>query len=390
METVKYDFSNFEQIMFQLKTTQNQQVLRELKTELNKFFKDSNCKEIIYTKNYDKLFFGLYVIPVINGDQAVKLLTSDEKTRIKEYYIEIDSKLLDPGLNLSAAELTAVLLHEVGHLTNDSHPADEIRKATDVYMAENNEHLILNSAKQYKELLAFAVKDAFRKLTSLFEFKKNEEILADEFVVRCGFGPQLESALNKIVKNSCQLNNEIKNKLMVLQWSLRLYKDVKSNRISALHALNRASTVTGSILQKREINSVSRNLQQIDDDRLITESITDIALGLSKNISDLYKSFKYKGIRALNDDYFDLAIRVKNVDEQEEALLVLRQINLRLSILDDYLRTEQLDPNDREKWMDLGQKYRDLRDTLSKKQTYADKYYGMFVKTPVIKSRFEV
>lgn len=391
MEKINYDFTEMEAILFNLKSDPSNQRLRDLKFELNKFFKDSECKEIIYTKNTDKLFFGMYVIPVLDGDSAMNILVSNDKFRIKEYYIELDSKIFDPMLNLSSIELLATLLHEVGHLTNTSAPAEEIRNATNVYLAQNNEHLILNSSRQYKELIAFAIKDSLRKITSIFEFKKNEEILADEFVVRCGYGPELESALNKIVKKTGELNSEVKNKLIVLQWTLRLYKDVKLKRISALHSLNRSKTLSPSLLQRREITNVIRNLQQIDDDRLIVESITDIVYNFNKSVGSLYKSFKYKGMRALEEDYFDLALRAKNVDEQEEALITLREINMRLSILDDYLRTEKdLSPDEVDKWHSLANKYRDLRDLLVKKQTYTDKYYGLFIKTPVIKSRFDV
>lgn len=389
MNTIQYDFSRFDTIMFHIKSNPTKEHLIELKNELNKFFTDCTCKDIIYTENLDKLFFGMYVIPIVSGDDAMKILASNDKYRVIGYYIELDSKLFDGTMNLTSKELTASLLHEVGHLTNTSQPVDELRKATDTFLYSNNEHLILNSSKQYKELLAFAVKDSLRKLTSMFEFKRNEELIADEFVVRCGYGPDLESALKKISKNSLQLNKEVDNKLIVLQWTLRLYKDVRCRRIAALHTLNKGKQLTGSVLQKREIDTVINNLQQIDDDRLIVESVIDVISNINKSLGSLYRNFKYRGMKALEDDYYDLALRSKNVDDQEEALATLRQINLRLSILDEYLRTENLDPDEKQRWMDLMQKYNDLRDFISKKQTYTDKYYGLFVKTPVIKSRFD-
>ena len=55
----------------------------------------------------------------------------------------------------------------------------------------------------------------------------------------------------------------------------------------------------------------------------------------------------------------------------------------------DYLN-EDLDSKERERWNHVRKRYMELRDTLSKKTTYDDKYYGLFVKTPVIKSRYEI
>ena len=102
--------------------------LIDLKNELNKFFKDSICKEIIYTNNTDKMFFGMTIMPYIKTDNVYSLLNTDEKIRISEYYLELDSKLFDPILDLTVAEIVAILLHEVGHLVNDSSNIQRLRK----------------------------------------------------------------------------------------------------------------------------------------------------------------------------------------------------------------------------------------------------------------------
>jgi hypothetical protein len=38
-----------------------------LRRDLNKFFKDSNCTNILYTNN-DSLFFGMCVYPIVNKE----------------------------------------------------------------------------------------------------------------------------------------------------------------------------------------------------------------------------------------------------------------------------------------------------------------------------------
>ncbi len=121
MQTINYDFSNFEEIMSLFKQNQSGKYLSQLKYELNKFYKDSECIDILYTNNTDKLFFGMCVIPNINSNVVSKLLKEEPiNTRINRYYIEIDSKLLELGL--TSRELVAVLLHEVGHMVNNTNP----------------------------------------------------------------------------------------------------------------------------------------------------------------------------------------------------------------------------------------------------------------------------
>lgn len=380
---INYDFSNFEKIMFNFKQDQSSNRLREIKNELNKFFKDSTCKEVIFTKNVDRMFFGMCVMPFMSGEDVVDVITGDTKKRIESYFIEIDSKILE--LNLTARELVAVLLHEVGHLVNDSTPVEEVRKALNVYLAKTNDHLVITDSIHYRDLLAYAFKDSLRKVTSLF-YKEDDEIIADQFVVACGFGNELESAYRKLTSKISCLTKGISNKLLVMQWTLRIYKEIKIRRISALHSINKAKNLSGSALEKRELETIGRAINQIDDDALIQEA-TNV---LVRKGSDMYRKFKYKGMRSLEDDLYEYSLRVKNVDEQDEALMILRQLNLKISMIDDYIVTEHLTESERERWENLMRKYQMVRDELSKKATYSEKYYGLFVQTPVIKSRYEL
>lgn len=380
---INYDFSNFEKIMFNFKQDQSSNRLREIKNELNKFFKDSTCKEVIFTKNVDRMFFGMCVMPFMSGEDVVDVITGETKKRIESYFIEIDSKILE--LNLTARELVAVLLHEVGHLVNDSTPVEEVRKALNVYLAKTNDHLVITDSIHYRDLLAYAFKDSLRKVTSLF-YKEDDEIIADQFVVACGFGNELESAYRKLTSKMSCLTKGISNKLLVMQWTLRIYKEIRIRRISALHSINKAKNLSGSALEKRELDTISRAINQIDDDALIQEA-TNV---LVRKGSDMYRKFKYKGMRSLEDDLYEYSLRVKNVDEQDEALMILRQLNLKISMIDDYIVTEHLTDSERERWENLMRKYQMVRDELSKKATYSEKYYGLFVQTPVIKSRYEV
>lgn len=380
---IRYDFSDFERIMFNFKEDQSANRLREIKNELNKFFKDSTCKEVIFTKNVDRMFFGMCVMPFMSGEDVVDIITGESKKRIESYFVEIDSKILE--LNLTARELVATLLHEVGHLVNDSTPIEEVRKALNVYLAKTNDHLVITDSIHYRDLLAYAFKDSLRKVTSLF-YREDDEIIADQFVVACGFGNELESAYRKLTAKMTSLNKSISNKLLVMQWILRIYKEVKLRRIGALHSINRAKKLSSSALERRELNTISRAINQIDDDALIQEA-TNI---LVRKGSEMYRRFKYKGMRSLEDDLYEYSLRVKNVDEQDEALLLLRQLNLKISMIDDYIITEHLTESERERWESLMRKYQMVRDELSKKTTYSEKYYGLFVQTPVIKSRYEV
>lgn len=374
MIKISYNFRPLEDAMTAIKMMpSDRNNLKKLQLELNKFFKDSVCREVIYTNNTDKLFFGMSVIANINADTAKKILLTDEKVRIQEYYIELDSRLFGVLLDLSARELTAIILHEVGHLVNDSQPVEELRNEIAKHLAQTNSNIMISDSQYYIDLMSFGIKDALRKITTIFNKNLREEYIADEFVVACGYGKDLESALGKIVKSSIALNADVNNKFVVLQYVLRLYKDVKFKRIAALRAFNKAKSVTPSTLEIREINGAIRSLNQIDDASLIKESA--------------FKKLKYNSMRQLEDDMYEYSIRVKNVDEEADTLMLLREINTKIAVIDDYINSERLSDAEKERWFDLMNKYRSLRDYLSKKQTYTSKSYELWVKTPAVNTR---
>lgn len=380
---IKYDFSDLERIMFNLKSDQSPNRLRQLKEELNKFFKDSVCREVIYTVNRDKMFFGASCIPFVSDIGIIEIITGDKKKRIDAYYLEIDSKLLELGL--TARELVAVILHEVGHLVADSTPTEEFRKALNVYLTKNNEHLVITDSIHYKQILMYAYKDSVRKITSLF-FREDDEIIADEFSVACGYGEDLESAYRKIMSKTSTLNRGVSNKLLVLQWTLRMYKDLKIRRIGALHTINKMRNISPSALEKRELNNVSRAINQIDDEALIQE-----ATNIFKTSSEAYRKFKYKGIRKLEDDLYEYSLRAKTVDEEDEALMLIRELSLKISMIDDYMMTEHLSESERERWSNLLIKYQMVREELSKKDSVAKgKFYGLFISVPTVRDRYSL
>lgn len=376
MRTIRYDFSEFNNIMYSIKDNPSPENMNRLQRELNKFFKDSKCEGVIYTKNTDKLFFGMCVMPVISGDKAVKILQSDDKERIDKYYLELDSKLFDPMLGLSSQELVAVLLHEVGHIVNDNAPVEELRKELDTYLAKTDDTLVLSDSIHYKEILAFGIKDYIRRVGSIFE-TNNEELIADEFVYHCGYGTYLESAFKKIWKNHAVLNRGVNNKFMVLRWTLTLYKDVRHKRIAAIRTLNKGKQLDGSKLENREKENVIRRLNRIDDDALMEAAVAEF-----KSRKGIFTNMRTKGMRALEDELFEFSVRIKTLNDEETAVSMIRQINYRISLIDEYIRAEDLSEDEKQRWYNLRDDYTKLRGKILDKDIGKTKKYGLWIEYP--------
>ena len=104
-----------------------------------------------------------------------------------------------------------------------------------------------------------------------------------------------------------------------------------------------------------------------------------VAVNESGKKKGLLYQMKRNGLKSIEEDLFEYNMRLRNVETQDDAILLMRQINSRMSILEDYLREEDMDEKDRERWEDCYKKYLQLRTDLSKKTVYNKKMYGLFV-----------
>lgn len=355
-----FNFQTMEYALFTIR--ENRTMTSTLKTELNKFFPKVKCIDVLYTENTDKLFFGMRVYPVINSEDIVDVLKDDKPLIINGYYVELDSKLFDPMLNLSERELTAMLLHEVGHIVYDTQTIDEVKKQVDMYLAASDDYLSDKYSKGYKEVLAYAMKDSIIKIGSIFSKVGNYEIIADTFVSACGYGPDLASAFRKISRSSIYLNKNVDNRLIAISWALRLKNEFNTSRLPAIKTLNKAKQLTSSKLEERELTYVSNSLNKMQDP--INESIIDdMKNRFSKKIND----FKIKGIKAIKADAYEMNVRVRCATTQEDLLYIIRTLNTDIAILKDYL-AEDITKEEREDVMKTLQYMYEVRDIAAKQK----------------------
>ena len=363
-----FNFSIIEKLMFNMEDNHSSSDLSKLKNELNKFFIKAKCKEVLYTVNTDKLFFGMRVYPVFDGNKAMEILGDGKSSPFEEYYVELDSKLFDPMLGLNKREKVAILLHEVGHIVYDTATIDEVRAQIDMYFAKSGDYIDVNASKGYKELIGYALKDSIVKIGSLFTKFGNTEIVADTFVVSCGYGPDLESAMKKIMRSSTYMAKNVDDRYITLSWVLRLRNEFSIRRIPAIKTLNKAKTLTGSKLEQREI-TYANNIISRSDLGINEGFIDDIKARFSKKFND----FKVKGIRSIKNDIYELNLRLRTAESAEDLMYIIRQVNTDVTILQDYM-TEDLPESERKDVLDALEELYDIRQRAAKEQTVRDRY----------------
>lgn len=358
-----YNFSNMEKLLFAIDEDHSSSTLSKLKNELNKFFNKAKCKEVLYTMNTDKMFFGMRVYPMINGDEALEILGDGKTKPFEYYYVELDSKLFDPMLGLDEKELTAILLHEVGHIVYDTGTIDEVRKAVDMYFAGTGDYADPKVSKGYKELIGYAMKDSVMKVGSIFSRFGNDEIIADAFVTGCGYGPYLESGVRKIMRSDTYLNKDVDDRLITLSWVLRLRSEFAIRRLPAIHTLNKAKHLTGSQLEKRELDYAVNLLNHMDEP--MTEGAID---AVKQRFSKKFNDFKVKGINAIKNDVYEFNVRLRCAESEDDLLYIIRAINRDVTILQDYL-TEDIPDKEREAVLATLQELYDVRQKAAKEKS---------------------
>ena len=172
---VKQKLELIENCMMAIKVSPTDNNLENLRKVLDDTFDKTVCKTILYTNNIDKPFFGMCVMPDLSNVNMSSLLIDRDTTTAngKRYYaLEFDSKLFEIGL--TTRELTAILLHEIGHVVvYMEENLETLLNATDLYLAKNRENLDADKVIECNKLLKFGVEDALRRIGDIFDNEEN-------------------------------------------------------------------------------------------------------------------------------------------------------------------------------------------------------------------------
>ena len=359
-------------------TTVSFDQIRTCRDALNKIIDNkANCVNLIYTINTDKLAFGCVVMPRFRGEEVNNLLISGDPIRIQDIEVEIDSKLFDYAF--TDEQIAMIILYNICHMVNDHNPTARVREAIDTYLMNHDTQLVIKDSIQYQPIMTLGVCDALVQFTNCLYL--DTEIESDPFLENLGFEENFGDTLAILFQVIPGANAEINRKprLNMLDWALRLYVDVKKERIPAIHLLDKCISICGSTLYKNKFQTVINCLHKIDTDSYVQEAYNEFLNEAKKNKKSLFSQIKYAGLRGIEEDFYEFMVRARNADTEEEVMYALKQINVRLAILDDYLRNEEMSDQDRQRWTALYNKYVTIRDEIANKKVYNKRNYGIFV-----------
>ena len=367
MRALDYDFGYLGKSISYLVNDDNKSGYNVMK-ELNNFFKDDmSCIGVKFTENTDNEFFGIYIKSTDVDPKSIMGIEGELKNPNK-YLIEIDSKL---SYILSPMELVSIIIYEIKNIVSKT-ALEKFRDAFTFYIGMNDYMANIENIVHYDKLFNMVYDESVATLYSIFRRPTDEVCVGDDFMSGCGLYEYFNSAVDKVksLKDSV-FSTELSDKLLTMQWYVSIINSINTDTRYISTILREGFESTGSRLLRTNILNAIKELEPMTDHveryfNTLTES------------RSLVNSIKQNGIRSIEQDVYEYTMRIKNIEDENDALLLMRQINNRISILEDYVATEELEDRERDKIYKLMDKYYTLRESLTKKTVYKQKMYGLF------------
>ena len=266
-KSVELLMNTFNNILFttpdEFVVTPTRNNLTEISSCLNRIFPENKCVDVIYTNNYDKLYFGIRVNPIITPAEAIAIVCDDEKMKLGSYKIEFDSKLFNMGL--SPQELTAYTIYEISSMVSSYQVIDDLRTVIDLNMTNNEDTVYIKDSAYYAQLVIFAIKDSLTKLSSLIYKDNVEEYISNPMITALDLNDYLVTAHDSIIASEGGPKDSLRSSnTSILQWIFIMYRDMRTNSSTVMDTLKDYKTTTGSKLDIEEINKTIDSINRID------------------------------------------------------------------------------------------------------------------------------
>lgn len=364
-------------------------------------------------------FFGMSVFPTVSVAEKLVEAMIDKKPEQgfidiwegeKEWVIEIDSKLINVSdLNANPREITAALLHEIGHtIYSNTIPSKLHKTMSYAYLQVPSEvkNILSNKNKIFMSLYLPSVAQASR--TTSYNLKK--ELEADKYVVQMGYGEALDALLQKILMrfgtrytefSGKELEKDIK---VATVWAhvnaqeLRFRKDTLRNSINKISLTNPSAYVQnlfskindkvfkGSI-SFTELASRGNRGKYVRESTDFVDDLVGFPCNSVLEAAFNAKKDSYGKLRKVNQHDIDIvAVQIDKIDNQNDKIYLLDVIYDYLETIDMSINAinegnQNLVKNNMRQLTDMAEQLQTLRkQVLSTK--IVEKRYGVFIKYP--------
>ena len=321
----------------------------------------ARCRSVMITDNVDRVFFGCFIKmdlpwgPVLHGHDL-----SDITLSSFDYTIDIDSRLFSMELDLVPGQIVSLILHDVYRMTSFDALTDAVgvidavlagRRDTFSYRALNNNRL--------KELLNYSILDYLYRSRSIFAKKENDLVRVPELLSAYELDSAFVEALDPIFKNKDKMSEDINHPSLTVNWAINVILNYQAGYVDVMGILRALRDTCPSTVQQNYLSSII--LKFISMSSSLNVAKTNTPKYTTATEASLFNGIRKSGLKSLENDLFEYEMRVKNIDDENSAILLMRQINNRMGVISDYLEEENLSDSERRRWQAVYDRYDKLR-----------------------------
>jgi hypothetical protein len=383
--------------------------LESIKRSLNREFSNFICSEIeiVPTIRTDH-FFGMRVYPIQNSLNIITNILVDflnEPSKLTkenledhmnkyfnalkinqkiEYIIEIDNRIItDKAMGINPEELTAVLLHEIGHIVYDFN--ENIKRICynfSLTLIKYNTYLSFlpkMKIKGNRYLLYLYIINSFTNMGYGIKYEKK----ADSFAVINGYGNELISVLNKMLNNGLHSSNIDKKSKDVYadddrfaKWTIQTLINLEKRQRDIIRDIG---------VQK---NMEKSSYLQIIYDKIIDDlKINRTSAYNQEVVEEAYNEIIQEGLNIFNKpkvrqrDIDEIQIDIEAMQDYDDKIVILNKIHKRL----EQVEASMIKFEEDKKMIDILTTYQNqLKELLDKllNTKVVEKQYGVFIKYP--------
>lgn len=364
--------------------------------------------EISIVDNDTHQFFGMSIYPSQSTiDSMIASMLSDKPRanyivelwqRNTRWYLEIDSILLyDRSLNANPAEIVAVMLHEIGHVVYSNSVPQRVNKIVRYQMMQAN-YTVKKLAANWKIRKIFGLVIAEACSTKNFNYiNKNKERIADQFVVKMGYGDELNQFISKLIasqgnklvnRTNAEIDTDIR---AVVNWSIENiaeleFRKKKLKTTIQTELLKNPSNFIKSIVENIKDSffggNESEGYKEMVAEQYLMEEYRKI---VQESVLDWFDSIgKVKKVSQSDIDY--IGIEVDKIENNDDRIYVLDLIYDKYDLINtalSYIEKGKTDKvaQSKQTLMNFKSQLDKMRDRVINMQI-KDKQYGVFIKYP--------
>lgn len=367
--------------------------------------------EISIIDNSGREFFGMSVYPERSSidvmvdaivEQRAKADTILELWRkVNKWVIEVDSTLLyDPTLNANPSEITAVLLHEIGHTVYANTIPSRVHRvvAYSLLRVPVSVKKIFTWSKA-KRLVGLAFIEACSSPT-YWTSSSREEVEADRFAIKQGYGEHLASFMTKLLEGrgnkyfnptDSELDKEVE---IVMDWVVSNTSELEFRKTKLNKSIKDEMIGNPSLFTREYLISIRDDFFGSDGktryEELLTEQYVSQELVKYSNVLEGFRDWldkRGKVKKIAQSDIDIISIEKDRAENEDDRLYVLDLVydkldvvNLSLDMLQDSKQAQRVQVS-----KDTLLRQRDQLNKIRKEvmdMNFPPKQYGLMIKYP--------